>query len=286
MPIALFVHGGAGPAAADDRADDCAQGCLAAARVGYAVLARGGRALDAVEAAVAALEDDPRFNAGVGSALNSDGEVEMDASLMDGETLAAGAVTLVRTFKNPVRLARAVLEHTPHVLLGGEGAARLGRELGFAEVDPAGLVTSRARDRLSQHRGQPGGGTVGAVAVDAKGHVAAATSTGGMTGKRPGRIGDTPLIGCGTYADDLSGAASATGVGEAIIKTVLAKRACDELRGGATPDEAAQRAVSGLERAGGYGGLIVVDRTGRLGFALTTGRMGRASIDARGLERA
>ena len=285
MPISILVHGGAGPVDEGDRAKECEAGCLAAARAGHAVLRAGGRALDAVEAAVAVLEDDPLFNAGVGSALNLDGDVEMDASLMDGQALAAGAVAAVRTVKNPIHLARRVLEATSHVLLVGPGAERFARECGLVEVDPRSLVTDHARKRLA-HRteARSGHGTVGAVACDAHGHVAAATSTGGMTGKRPGRVGDSPLIGCGTYADDRGGAASATGVGEGIIKVVMAKRACDELCQGASAPEAARRAVAELARVGAKGGLIVVDGRGRLGLAFSTARMSRASVDAAGVE--
>ncbi|HVE81614.1 MAG TPA: isoaspartyl peptidase/L-asparaginase [Myxococcales bacterium] len=288
-PFAIAVHGGAGPVAPDDQAEAARLGCLRAAREGHAVLRAGGSALDAVVEAVAALEDDPLFNAGTGACLNEDGEVELDASVMEGERLGAGAVALVRTVKNPVRLARAVMERTPHVFLAGEGARALALEVGMEEVDPGSLVVPRMVARWERDRAKraqpPAPGTVGAVAVDARGRVAAATSTGGTGFKRRGRIGDTPLIGCGTYADGASGAASATGHGEAIIKVVLAKAACDALARGLPAPRAAEEAVALLGRVGGAGGLILVSRAGEVGLHFNTERMARAWIDAAGAER-
>jgi beta-aspartyl-peptidase (threonine type) len=294
----ILVHGGAGPLG--EHRDERMAGCLAAARRGHAILARGGSALDAVEAAVVALEDDPLFNAGTGSCLNAEGNVEMDASIMNGEELSAGAVAVVSTIKNPIRLARAVMEQTPHVLLAAEGAARFAREIGVPFCDPRSLVTEHARRQLAVELAkartltnaqatktrQTGGGTVGAVARDAHGHVAAATSTGGMTGKRPGRIGDAPLIGCGTYADDLAGAASSTGHGEMIIKVVLAKTACELLRAGRAPSDGAQAAINDLRRVQGTAGIILVDRNGRLGFGFNTESLARAWVDSDGMEGA
>lgn len=287
MPIAIMVHGGAGPVAPDDDPAEHARGCLEAARAGHQVLRQGGSALDAVEVAARVLEDNPLFNAGTGACLTAEGEVEADASLMDGSTLAAGAVTVVKGVKNPIRLARLVMEKTPHVLLAGEGALRLAREHGVELVDPQSLITPRARAKLKaflDKRQATGGNTIGAVALDQRGHVAAATSTGGTVGKRSGRVGDTPLIGCGTYADDLGGAVSATGQGEFIIKAVMSKCACDFLRAGRPAQEAANAALRELARAGGQGGLILVDRYGQLAFALNTERMSRASIDGSGRE--
>lgn len=287
MPIAIMVHGGAGPVAADDNPTEHARGCLEAARAGHEVLRQGGSALDAVEVAARVLEDNPLFNAGTGACLTADGEVEADASLMDGSTLGAGAVTVVKGVKNPIRLARLVMEKTPHVLIAGEGALRLAREHGVELVDPQSLVTPRARAKLKaflEKRQATGGNTIGAVALDQGGHVAAATSTGGTVGKRSGRVGDTPLVGCGTYADDLGGAVSATGQGEFIIKAVMAKVACDFLRAGRPAQEAADAALRELARVGGQGGLILVDRYGNLAFALNTDRMSRAAIDRSGLE--
>ncbi len=287
MAIALLVHGGAGALAPDDRAEDCVKGCLAAARAGHAVLRQGGSAVDAVEAAVVVLEDDPLFNAGYGACLNADGEVELDASVMSGESLGAGGVAVVKGIKNPIRLARAVMERTPHLLLAAEGAHRFAEESGIARCAPSSLITERARERHArelQKQWHPKGGTVGAVALDARGHVAAATSTGGTSGKRPGRVGDSPVIGAGTYADDAAGAASATGHGESILRATLTRFTVDALRAGAAPQAAAEAAMTELHRVKGSGGLILVDRTGRLAFAFNTARMARAWISADGVE--
>ena len=290
MSIAIVVHGGAGSAAPDDDPEQARQGCLAAARRGYALLRQGASALDAVEAAATALEDDPRFNAGTGSCLNRDGDVEMDACLMDGADLRVGAVTLVRTVKNPIRLARAVMERTPHVLLAGEGASNLAREAGLEQVSPSALVTERALRRWREHREKSkpssSGGTIGAVAIDARGHVAAATSTGGMMGKLPGRIGDTPIPGAGTFADDAGGAASATGHGEMIIRVTLTRVVCDRLGSGEGAMEAARAGIAALERVHGTGGVIAVGRRGDVGWAFNTERMTRAWIDGAGVEGA
>jgi beta-aspartyl-peptidase (threonine type) len=282
VPTCILVHGGAGPKAQDEVAERAQGGCLAAAKAGHALLVSGRSALDAVEAAVRVLEDDPQFNAGLGSTLNEEGFAELDASIMDGATLSAGAVAAVRTFQNPVTLARAVMERSPHVLLVGDGAARFGRALGLPEVEPARLVTPRARERWEQ-RLSVSHGTVGAVALDAEGHVAAATSTGGTFGKLVGRVGDSPLIGCGTYADDTLGAASCTGLGEAIIRATLARHVLDLLGAGASPEAAVQRALASLVRARGDGGLIVVTPKGELAHGFNTERMAWARVDARGL---
>ncbi len=290
MSIAIVVHGGAGPMSPDDDAERAQQGCLAAARCGYEILRRGGSALDAVEAAAVALEDDPVFNAGTGACLTREGGVELDASLMDGEALRVGAVALVRTVKNPIKLARAVMERTPHVFLAGEGASSLAREAGLDEVSPEALITEKARRRwrayLAKSAPSSPGGTIGAVAIDGRGHVAAATSTGGMTGKLPGRVGDTPIPGAGTYADDLAGAASATGHGEMIIRITLTRVVCDHLRAGESAMTAARAGISALERVSGTGGVIAVGRGGDLGWAFNTERMARAWIDLHGNEGA
>lgn len=272
----ILVHGGAGDMQPDDDPKPHIDGCLAAARAGHVVLARGGSALDAVIAAVVALEDDPLFNAGTGSTLNADGEVECDASVMTDE-LKAGAVGAVKGIKNPITLARLVMEKTRHVLLVSEGAVRFAQQHGVGLVDPASMITERARKKWSR------AGTVGAVARDVQGRLAAATSTGGTTRKLPGRVGDTPLIGCGTYAAK-AGAASATGIGEAIIKTTLTRWAVDRLDGREDPMEVARQAVAQLPAAGGDGGIILVDAEGRPGFAFNTRRMSRAWIDPHGRE--
>jgi len=288
MNVCILVHGGAGgtvpeaasPLPADDPTGDPVDGCQAAARAGHAVMRAGGSAVDAVVAAVQLLEDDPRFNAGTGSVLNADGEVEMDAALMDGDRGRAGAVALVRTVKNPILLARLVMERTAHVLLAGEGADLFAREQGIPAVPPAALITAAARASW-QRATESKHGTVGAVAFDGV-HVAAATSTGGTAQKRRGRIGDSPLIGCGTYAWDGGGAVSCTGLGEAIMRAVLAKSAVDRLQAGDEPAAAARQAIALLEQAGGDGGLIMVDSRGRLGWAFNTPRMPHAGIDVTG----
>jgi beta-aspartyl-peptidase (threonine type) len=237
---------------------------------GWTVLARDGSALDAVEAAVRALEDHPRFNAGRGSVLTSAGTVEMDASIMEGDRLRCGAVAAVCRVANPITLARRVLDDGAHVLLVAEGAHAFARCAGLPECDPATLVTERQRQRLAASH-VDSRGTVGAVALDRHGTVAAATSTGGMVGKRPGRVGDSALIGCGTYADSTLGGVSCTGSGEAIIRVVLARRALDYLREADDPHYAARVAVDLLVEEGrGEGGLIVVDWRGRVGYAHST----------------
>lgn len=267
---ALVVHGGAGADPAEGRAE-LRQGMAAAAVAGWRVLVDGGRALDAVEAAVRVLEDHPRFNAGRGSVLTAEGTVEMDASIMEGDRLACGAVAAVTRLPNPVTLARRVLDEGRHVLLVAEGAHAFARGVGLAECDPATLVTDRQRRRLAERAAVPPGGTVGAAALDRHGTAAAATSTGGIQGKRPGRVGDSALIGCGTYADSTLGAISCTGDGEAIIRVVLARRALEYLKEADDPQYAAKVAVDLLGEEGrGRGGLVLVDWRGRIGWAHST----------------
>lgn len=263
----IIVHGGAGPIK-DDSLPARLDGCKAAALAGWQVLQEGGSALDAVEAAVAALEDNPLFNAGTGSTLNSLGRVEMDAAIMEGASLRAGAVAAVSGVKNPVKLARRVMEDGRHVMLVSEGASLFAREIGFPEGSPESpIVESERKRRDSKH------GTVGCVAYDAGGKIAAATSTGGIFNKHPGRVGDSPLIGCGTYADD-SGAVSCTGHGEGIIRVVLAKAALEFLRLGAEPHSAAKKAMELLAaKTQNTGGLILIDRHGTIGYARSTTHM-------------
>lgn len=283
----IIVHGGAGDFGAEDDSAPCIAGCLNAARIGRKILAAGGSALDAVQAAVMALEDDPTFNAGYGSAMNLRGEVETDASVMRGEDGGAGAVGCLKDVKNPIALARRVMEKTPHVLLVGDGARDFAVEQGFGLLPPLALVAPNAKVKWQKalaKREAKGHGTVGAVARDDAGHVAAATSTGGTMLKRPGRVGDTPLIGCGTYADDLLGACSCTGLGEAIIKSTLARHAIDLCADGQPPSEVAALAIKQLTRFGGDGGLILVDARGRVGFAFNSARMARAWVDSEGVE--
>jgi beta-aspartyl-peptidase (threonine type) len=283
---AIVVHGGAGSLGPDDPATSGApdarrrEGVLAAAAAGWVVLRAGGHALDAVEAAVRVLEDDPTFNAATGACLAADGEVELDASIMDGATLGCGAVAVVKDVRNPVSLARAVMERSPHVLLAGAGASAFAREVGIPAHANALLVTPRQRARWEAARAGAAAsraGTVGAVARDQRGHLAAATSTGGMAMKRPGRIGDTPLIGCGTYADDRLAAVSCTGHGERVIQLTLARHAADLVASGLDAMAAARAAVRLVEeRAPGEAGLIVVGPRGGAGLAHNTPAMSRA----------
>jgi beta-aspartyl-peptidase (threonine type) len=285
----VLGHGGAGARVADVAADH-ALGCRAAAEAALSVLRDGGSALDAVERAVCVLEDDPRFNAGLGGALTEDGTVELDASIMDGEGLRAGAVGALVGFRNAVSAARAVLDEGRHVFLAGEGAARFAEGRGVARVDPATLVTDAARahlaDALARRSAPRSGGTVGAVARDARGNVAAATSTGGISGKRSGRIGDSPVVGAGTYADNGFGAASATGEGEGILRIVLTARVVALLGPGADPGEAALAALVRMrDRVGACGGVVAVDSSGRFGLARTTETMPwSSSCDGRDTE--
>lgn len=267
---ALVLHGGAGADPAEGR-DEVREGLRSAARAGWQALAAGGRALDAVEAAVRALEDHPRFNAGRGAVLTSTGTVELDASIMEGDGLRCGAVGAVSRIANPISLARRVLEDGRQVMLVGPGALDFARAAGLPECDPESLVTERQRRRWVERRAAASRGTVGAVALDRHGTVAAATSTGGLVGKLPGRVGDSALIGCGTYADSTIGGASCTGDGEAIIRVVLARRALDYLKEADDPVYAAQVAVDLLVEEGrGQGGLILLDWRGRIGFAHST----------------
>jgi beta-aspartyl-peptidase (threonine type) len=273
--FSVLVHGGAGHVPAERRALHTA-GCLRAARAAAGILAAGGAALDAVEAAVRALEDDPLFNAGTGACLNEEGCVEHDASIMEGSDLRAGAVCALAGFANPIAVARAALEDGRHVLYAAQGAARFAVARGFAPVEEAALITEAARKALAA--AQAGGGatgwagsTVGAVARDAAGRCAAATSTGGTVNKRVGRVGDSPIIGAGTYADDEAGAASTTGNGEALIRLGVARAVVERMRAGARAEEAARAEVARAQgRLGATGGLIAIDREGRWGIARST----------------
>jgi L-asparaginase / beta-aspartyl-peptidase len=283
MQPSLIVHGGAWDIP-DDAVVACNTGCQNALRAGWAVLAKGGSALDAIEAAIMVLEDDPVFDAGFGSHLNLDGHVECDAIVMDAATLRAGSVAGLRRVKNPIRAARAVLEKCPHMMLISEGAERFAADHGVPLCDPDELVSPaeneawmhcrRDTHAAERHRGHEQG-TVGAVALDQHGHLIAATSTGGTCCKLPGRVGDSPLIGCGCYADAETGGVSSTGFGEAIMKIVMAKTAADFLRpAGSTPTRAAQAAVELLAKRGtGTGGLILLDKNGTPGLAFNTPRM-------------
>ena len=280
--LALVVHGGAWEIPAEAAAA-CRAGVGRALERGWAVLARGGAAVEACEQAVLALEDDPAFDAGVGSHLNRDGRVQLDAILMDGRTLKAGAVAAVERLRNPIHVARLVLERSEHLLLVGPGAEQFAVEMGVSLCNPSELVIAREVERWYKEKHQVSvgpalrarsAGTVGAVALDAQGNLAAATSTGGTAGKSPGRVGDSCLIGCGCYADNGTGAVSATGYGEHIMKVVLAKTVSDLLGAGVAPQAAAEKALALLrERVQGTGGLIVLDKSGRVGAAFTTPNM-------------
>jgi len=276
MRPALILHGGAGAAAPDLR-DARSQGLQRAFAAGWTILLQDGSALEAVVRAVVELEDDPVFNAGVGSCLNGEGNVEVDASLMEGTTFRVGAVGAVSNVRNPILLARAVMEAGRHVFLAGDGAQRFARAHGFPVATREELVTERQWQRWHAARTQGEPGTVGAVARDRAGHLAAATSTGGIFNKQPGRVGDSAVIGAGIYADDALGAGSATGDGEAIIRSTLTRTVVELLRDGKDPARAAQMGVELLrQRTGGEGGLILLDALGRVGYAYNAPAMSLA----------
>lgn len=282
----LVIHGGAGTISRDrmtpQREKRYRAALEAALRAGYAVLEEGGNSVDAVLAAVVVLEDSPLFNAGRGAVFNSAGEHELDAAVMDGASGRAGAVAAVRYVKNPVLAARAVMDRTPHVLLVGEGAEDFARVVGLEMVPPdyfstreraraLARVQKQARSAAADHHG-----TVGAVARDRYGNVAAATSTGGYTNKMPGRIGDSPLIGAGTYANNETCAVSATGPGEYFMRYGLAYDVAARMRyRGETVGQAARRALARVVAAGGDGGLIAVDASGRIAMPFVSEGMYR-----------
>lgn len=266
-PLTIIVHAGAGGRVGEDLVAHRA-GCAHAASSGWEVLRAHGSALDAVEVAVRCLEDNPLFNAGTGAVLNVLGQVELDASLMDGRTLRAGAVAAVQRIKNPVSLARKLLDAGVHVLLAGHGANRFATQAGIAECGEPSLIVARQRDRWQARHG-----TVGAVALDGHGDLAAATSTGGVFDKLPGRVGDSALIGAGTYAD-AHAAVSCTGVGEAIIRTALAKTVVDQAQAMGHIGVAVLRALRALQQqTGAEAGLIAIDRRGRIACARNTAHM-------------
>jgi beta-aspartyl-peptidase (threonine type) len=315
----LLVHGGAWAIPAQ-AATAHEAGVRNALEAGYDILALGGSALDAVEAAVTILEDDPTFDAGRGSFLTSDGRVQLDALLMDGGRMKAGGVACVERLRNPIQAARLVLEKSPHVYFVGQGAEQFAASHGMTLIDNADLVLDRERERLAHAQARQTAGladetfsgmplhddkgpetevpsdgpspcglesnftpdpdlfdshdTVGAVALDFQGNLAAATSTGGTLNKTPGRVGDSSLIGCGCYADNLSAAVSLTGWGEPIMKLVLGKWATDRVANGAAPEIAAREAISYLyNRLGGHGGIILLAPDGRFGLAHNTPAM-------------
>lgn len=309
MKPSLIVHGGAWDIP-DDAVEACQTGCQRALTAGWSVLTSGGSALDAIEAAIVVLENDPVFDAGFGSHLNLDGKVECDAIVMDGTTLRAGAAAALQRIRNPIRLARKIYESCPHMMLVADGAERYAKANGISLCDNKELVSPAEWDAWQKckkdahaaehHRGHEQG-TVGAVAIDSHGALFAATSTGGTCCKLPGRIGDSPLIGCGCYADSEAGGVSSTGYGEAIMKVVMAKAAVDRLREpsestGATASvrtvgpstgapastasqssramQAAEQTIAELaRRTKATAGLILLDREGNPGFAFNTPRM-------------
>jgi beta-aspartyl-peptidase (threonine type) len=311
----LLVHGGAW-AIPDDAVEAHTFGVRSALLAGYALLERGATAVDAVEAAVAVLEDDEAFDAGRGSFLTREGKVQLDALLMDGGmtgTMRAGGVACVERLRNPIHAARLVLEKSPHVYFVGRDAENFAAEHGMPLIDNAELVLDRERERLAvaQHKERAGlpdqtfsgvqetdkeapglisfdassHDTVGAVALDAGGNLAAATSTGGTLNKAPGRVGDSSLIGCGCYADNLSAAVSLTGWGEPIMKLVLGKWAVDRVLAGDAPDAAAEAAIAYLfRRLGGHGGIILLGPDGRYGLAHNTPRMAWGVGNQRGIQ--
>ena len=289
----LVVHGGAGSMGRiefDSAVESSARSGLdEALKAGAEILSRGGSALDAVEAAARVLEEDPCFNAGRGSVLAHDGHIELDAALMDGRTRRAGAVAGLRTTRAPISLARHLLEHGPHVFLYGDGADGFARQAGFQQVENGWFETAERRRQLDELLAGGGFdedvkyGTVGAVAVDVDGHVAAATSTGGLTAKRWGRIGDSPLIGAGTYADDRACAVSATGSGEYFIRAVAAHEVAARVRIGGEPlQQALDGVLADIAALGGTGGLIAVAPSGEAAWGFTTPAMYRGVADKTG----
>lgn len=264
---AIIVHGGAHAVSAKETAAH-RNGCLKALQAGWKIIQNDGEALDAVECAIKVLENDPTFNAGYGSILNRAGEVEMDAGIMEGTSLQAGAVGALQGVRHPISVARKVLE-SDTVFLVGRGAYEFAKEQAEELCNPPAMISpARLEQWQSASPGKSGCDTVGCVAMDNHGHIAAGTSTGGLAGKLPGRIGDSPLIGCGLYADAASGACSLTGDGESITRLVLAKTLVDLLHGGINPDHAATHAMHLLEnKTGGEGGCIIIDAWGRIGWA-------------------
>ncbi len=292
--LAIAIHGGAGTLPRAELTPAKAQvfrsGLEAALRAGYAVLERRGSSLDAVVAAVRVLEDDPLFNAGRGAVFAANGTLELDASLMDGATLRAGAVAGVRHVRSPIELARRVLEHSPHVMLAGHGAEEFALEQGMTPVPNSFFATEHRRLELERilHGDQATEpesltGTVGAVALDEVGNIAAATSTGGLTGKRWGRVGDSPIIGAGTYAENDACAVSATGHGEYFIRLAAAHEIAALMRHrGLDVGRAADEVIRRLGELGGYGGVIAISRDGAIAMPFNSEGMLRGAMDSRG----
>jgi len=292
----LVVHGGAW-AIPDEMVEAHRNGVRNAVASGWRALTKGGSALDAVEEAVVIMEDDDTFDAGRGSFLNRDGKVQLDAFIMEGSTLRGGGVGCVERIRNPIRAARKILSESPHVYFVAEGAENFAAEHGIALCDNRDLVIPREVDRLRAFQAKAAEetpdlfaptishDTVGAVALDRDGNIAAATSTGGTLNKAPGRLGDSSLIGCGCYADNETAAASLTGWGEPIMKLVLAKWAADRVAAGNLPEWVSQEAMNYLKsRVNGHGGIIVLDAKGHIGISHNTPRMAWAYQTTKGAE--
>jgi beta-aspartyl-peptidase (threonine type) len=289
----IVVHGGAGVIERANLTPELEQqyrtAMARALATGSHILDHGGSSLDAVQAVIEEMEDDPLFNTGRGAVFGADGRNHLDASIMDGRTRAAGAVSGLRTTRAPISLARRLLEQGPHVFLSGHGADDFARSEGLEQVENSWFEVPERRRQLDELLGEGGFddeikyGTVGAVAVDIDGHVAAATSTGGLTAKRWGRVGDSPLIGAGTYADDRSAAVSATGSGEYFIRAVAAHQLAERVRIGGEPLQQALGAVlADIASLGGKGGLIAVAPDGEAAWGFTTPAMYRGMADASG----
>ena len=295
-PIAIAIHGGAGTISRQDMDADREQQYRdkleEAVRAGYAVLRQGGSSVAAVQAAIKPLEDSPLFNAGKGAVFNADGQIEMDASIMEGATLNAGAVAAVHRVRNPIDLALKVMTNSPHVLLIGDGAEQFAAEQGIELVDPEYFKTEFRWQQLQEakaHENAQAAGsggfysTVGAVALDADGHLAAGTSTGGLTNKHYGRVGDSPIIGAGTYANDQSCAVSGTGQGEYFMRWLVAYEICRRVADGSSVQHAADSMIKDvLVKVGGEGGVIVLDRQGNIAQVFNTEGMYRARIGVDG----
>ncbi|MBA4311390.1 MAG: peptidase T [Chlorobiaceae bacterium] len=291
--ISIIVHGGAWDIP-DDAVESHYKGVEHALDVGWKILKLGGNAVDAVEQAVQIMENNETFDAGYGSHLNQLGEVELDASIMDGKTIRCGAVAAVHHIKNPITLARKIMDESEHILLVGNGAEQYAKEHGITICESTELVTQRERDRWETLRTKKEfktkdafkklvrpSDTVGVVALDQYGNICTGTSTGGTPNKYPGRVGDSPLIGCGTYADNEVGGVSTTGWGEAMIKVVMAKTVIDLMEmNGSNPQKAAERGIEILHRkADGFGGVIALNKQGGFGIAFNTPRMARAYMN-------
>lgn len=294
MKFGMVIHGGAGTIERSEMTAESEKahraGLEQALKAGYTILERGGSSLDSVEAAIRVLEDNPLFNAGKGAVFTHDGTNELDASIMDGKSLGAGAVAGVQHIRNPISLARLVMEKSPHVMLAGEGAETFAKEMGVGLVDQKYFLTEERWQALQKEKASPAPmrdkdkhGTVGAVALDKAGNLAAGTSTGGTTNKRAGRIGDSPIIGAGTYANNQTCGVSCTGDGEYFIRAAVAHTVSALIEDKEMPvQEAAETALARAKQLGGAGGLIAMDRNGNIAMPFNTSGMYRGTVDASG----